>query len=36
MKTTRFSDRQIMQILKLADADTPVSEHGINLATFYK
>ena len=33
MKTTRFSDNQIMQILKLAEAGTPVPtlcrEHGM-------
>ena len=40
MKTTRFSDNQIMQILKLAEAGTPVPtlcrEHGMSSATFYK
>ena len=40
MKTSRFSDRQIMAILKQAEAGTPAPElcreHGISSATFYK
>ena len=36
MKTTRFSDNQMMQILKLAEADTLVPtlcrEHGMSIA----
>ncbi len=40
MKTSRFSDSQIIGILKQAEAGTPVPalcrEHGISSATFYK
>ena len=40
MKTSRFSDNQIMAILKQAEAGTPAPElcreHGISSATFYK
>jgi putative transposase len=40
MKTSRFSDSQILSILKQAEAGTPVPEicreHGISSATFYK
>ena len=40
MKTSRFSDSQIMAVLKQAEAGSPVPElcreHGINSATFYK
>jgi putative transposase len=40
MKKSRFSDHQIMSILKQAEAGTPVPElcreHGISSATFYK
>ena len=40
MKTSRFSDSQIMAILKQAEAGTPAPElcreHGISSATFYK
>ena len=40
MKTSRFSDSQILGILKQAKAGTPVPvlcrEHGISAATFYK
>ncbi len=40
MKTSRFSDSQILAILKQADAGTPVPEicreHGVSSATFYK
>lgn len=40
MKTSRFSDRQIIAILKLAEAGSPAPErcleHGISTATFYK
>lgn len=40
MKTSRFTDSQIMTILKEADAGTPVPElcrsHGMSSATFYK
>jgi putative transposase len=40
MKMSRFSDSQIMAILKQAEAGTPVPdlcrEHGISTATFYK
>ncbi len=40
MKTSKFSDSQIMAILKQAEAGTPVPElcreHGISSATFYK
>ena len=40
MKTSRFSDSQIMAILKQAESGTPAPElcreHGISSATFYK
>jgi putative transposase len=40
MKKSRFSDSQIVAILKQADAGTAVPalcrEHGISSATFYK
>ena len=40
MKTSRFSDSQIMAILKQAEAGTPAPElcreHGISSATFDK
>ena len=40
MKTTRYSDAQIMGILKQAEGGTPVSElcreHGMSSASFYK
>jgi len=40
MKTSRFTDSQIMQILKQAEAGKPVPdlcrEHGMSSATFYK
>ena len=40
MKTARFSDAQIMGILKQAEGGTPVSElcrvHGMSSASFYK
>ena len=40
MKTSRFSDSQIIAILKQAEAGSPVSElcreHGFSNATFYK
>jgi len=40
MKTSRFSDSQILAILNQAEAGTPVStlcrEHGMSSATFYK
>ena len=40
MKLSRFSDIQIIAILKQAEAGTPVPEvcreHGISSATFYK
>ena len=40
MKRSRFSDSQIMVILKQAEAGTPVPElcreHGMSNATFYK
>jgi putative transposase len=40
MKKSRFSDSQIVAILKQAEAGTPVPElcreHGISTATFYK
>ena len=40
MKKSRFSDGQILAILKQAEAGTPVPalcrEHGISTATFYK
>jgi len=40
MKKSRFSDSQILKILKEAEAGTPVSElcreHGMSSASFYK
>lgn len=40
MKKSRFSDNQILNILKQAEAGTPVSElcreHGMSSASFYK
>ena len=40
MKTSKFSDSQILAILKQADAGAPVPElcreHGMSSATFYK
>ena len=40
MKTSRFTDSQIIAVLKAAEAGTPVPElcrtHGISSATFYK
>lgn len=40
MKKSRFTDSQIMAILKLAEAGTPFSElcreHGMSSASFYK
>lgn len=40
MKQSRFSDSQILAILKQAEAGTPAPEvcreHGISSATFYK
>ena len=40
MKTSRFSDSQIIAILKQAEAGSPVPElcreHGMSSATFYK
>ena len=40
MKTARYSDAQIMGILKQAEGGTPVSElcreHGMSNASFYK
>ncbi len=40
MKKSRFSDNQIMAILKQAEAGVPVPElcreHGMSDATFYK
>ena len=40
MKTSRFTDSQIIGVLKQAQAGTPVPElcreHGISSATFYK
>lgn len=40
MKTSRFTDSQIIAILKQAEAGSPVPElcreHGISSATFYK
>ena len=40
MKTSRFSDAQIIAILKQAESGSPVpelcSEHGISSAPFYK
>ena len=40
MKKSRFSNNQILSILKQAEAGTPVSElcreHGMSSASFYK
>ena len=40
MKISRYSDSQIMAILKQAEAGTPVPdlcrEHGMSVASFYK
>lgn len=40
MKKSRYSDSQILSILKQAETGTPVSElcreHGMSSATFYK
>ena len=40
MRTSRFTDSQIIAILKQAEAGTPVPdlcrEHGMSSATFYK
>ncbi len=40
MKTSRFTDSQIIAVLKEAEVGTPVPElcrtHGISNATFYK
>lgn len=40
MRTSRYSDSQIMAILKQSEAGTPVPdlcrEHGMSSATFYK
>jgi putative transposase len=40
MKKSRYSDSQIINILKQAEAGTPVTElcreHGMSDATFYK
>ena len=40
MKTSKFTDSQIMCILKQAESGTPVAalcrEHGMSNATFYK
>jgi putative transposase len=40
MKTSRFTDSQIMAILKQADSGVPVPglcrEHGMSSASFYK
>lgn len=40
MKKSRYTDSQIMAILKQAEAGTPVSElcreHGMSSASFYK
>lgn len=40
MKTSKFTDSQIMEILKQAEAGTQVPElcreHGMSSATFYK
>ena len=40
MKTSRFTDSQILSILKQAESGTPVSalcrEHGMSSAAFYK
>ena len=40
MKKSRYTDNQILKILKQAETGTPVSElcreHGMSSATFYK
>jgi putative transposase len=40
MKTSRYTDSQIMAILKQGEAGTPVAalcrEHGMSTATYYK
>jgi len=40
MKTSKYSDSQILAILKQAEAGSPVTElcreHGMSSATFYK
>ena len=40
MKTSRYSDSQVLAILKQAESGSPVSalcrEHGMSNATFYK
>ena len=40
MKTSKFTDSQIMSILKQAESGTPVAtlcrQHGMSNATFYK
>lgn len=40
MKTSRFTDSQIIAILKQAEAGSPIPElcreHGMSTATFYK
>ena len=40
MKTSKFTDSQIMAILKQAESGTPIAalcrEHGMSNATFYK
>lgn len=40
MKTPKFTDSQIMSILKQAESGTPIAtlcrEHGMSNATFYK
>jgi len=40
MKVSRYSDSQILSILKQAEAGTPIPalcrEHGMSSATFYK
>ena len=40
MKTSKFTDSQIMSILKQAESGTPVAtlcrKHGMSNATFYK
>jgi putative transposase len=40
MKTSKFTDSQIISILKQAESGTPVAtlcrEHGMSNATFYK